>query len=343
MKVKKNSKPTQKEWRVLYEAAEAFKRAACWEWMYEDDLFGLVNPETGEVAYCCIMGNAGEHFAVAGYLGGEGLSWIFDMLSEEPETDDLDPLFMQKCLMCSFEDREALATEDRNVIKDLGLKFRGRNQWPLFQSYEPGKVPWFLNAEQCRFLTHILDQALEVALRCQDGKEILEHENPDMLLTRVWQKSDEGGGEWVDQYQAAVPHDPKYVSFNFQDQVRVQKLKGTKVQKQWILEADTFYFPSPVQDDGRPYFPKLCVFLDHRQGLALTYEMLTDLQEDGYKVIEQLAGLIENNHFKPAKILVAREETYFALYEVCQQLGIKLETVESLPNVVQFREGMMEM
>lgn len=44
----------------------------------------------------------------------------------------------------------------------------------------------------------------------------------------------------------------------------------------------------------------------------------------------------------PAKILVAHEETYFALYEVSQQLGIKLETVESLPGVVQFREEMME-
>lgn len=67
------SEPSQQEWQRLYEAAVAFKKAAPWEWMEEDELFGVRNPETGEIGWVSIMGQAGEHYALALYLGVEGL------------------------------------------------------------------------------------------------------------------------------------------------------------------------------------------------------------------------------------------------------------------------------
>ncbi len=45
------AKPTREEWSSLYQVAVDFKRSACWEWMYDDDIFGVVDPETGETAY----------------------------------------------------------------------------------------------------------------------------------------------------------------------------------------------------------------------------------------------------------------------------------------------------
>ncbi len=65
--------------------------------------------------------------------------------------------------MCSFEDRDLLSNEDRKQIKDLGLAFRGKNAWPVFRQYEPGYNPWFINDEECIFLTHALRQTLFVA------------------------------------------------------------------------------------------------------------------------------------------------------------------------------------
>ncbi len=69
----KTPTPTLEEYRQLYEAALAFKEEAPWEWMTEDQVFGVRDPETGEIGYASIMGMLGEHLALALYLGSAAL------------------------------------------------------------------------------------------------------------------------------------------------------------------------------------------------------------------------------------------------------------------------------
>ena len=40
---------SQQEWAALFDAAIAFKNLKRWEWMYDRDVFGIQNPETGEI------------------------------------------------------------------------------------------------------------------------------------------------------------------------------------------------------------------------------------------------------------------------------------------------------
>ena len=61
----KNVSPQQ--WRELYNAAIELKKLKPWEWMWDSEIFGVQNPETGEVGYCCVMGRGGEHYAMAVY------------------------------------------------------------------------------------------------------------------------------------------------------------------------------------------------------------------------------------------------------------------------------------
>lgn len=46
--------PTLEEFRRLYETAIAFKQDAPWEWMTEDKVFGIRDPETGQIGYASI-------------------------------------------------------------------------------------------------------------------------------------------------------------------------------------------------------------------------------------------------------------------------------------------------
>jgi len=232
--------------------------------------------------------------------------------------------------MASFEDREMLSGEDRKVIKELGLKFRGRNQWPLFRNHFPGFFPWFITARESRFLTNILIQAMHVALICRDeGKEFLYHDEPLTFLTRIPEEKN-GRLEWYDEYIAATPYTSQYASYHLEDEIKLKRLQllGRKKGSAW--EIDTFYSPGPIKDNDRPYYPKICLVIEQTRGLILCFDMVKDIKNDGFKFIDLITNLIERSGHFPSRIFVQRDETYYLLKDICSQLGINIEMVNRL-------------
>ncbi len=117
--------PSLQEWNKLYTAAIELKEIGPWDWMSDSDLVGVKNPQNGEIGYCSVLGALGEFLGLAVYLGLEGLEVCErirsgDIAPQDPEVD-----FVQKCLLASFQDRKSLEKKDLDVIRQLGLKFRG--------------------------------------------------------------------------------------------------------------------------------------------------------------------------------------------------------------------------
>ncbi len=137
-------------WRRLYESAVRIKELSPWEWMTETDVFGVRSSETGELGFVSVMGMLGEHYAVSLYLGSEGIHGFLDLQEMGPFADPGDLIQIPQ-IQASFENREELDKRDRQVIKELGLKFRGRKAWPMFRSYHPSLFPWFLVLERSVF------------------------------------------------------------------------------------------------------------------------------------------------------------------------------------------------
>ena len=164
--MRNKTNPSIEQMKDLYEAAAAFKQAQPWTELYDADLIAVDNPETGERGYCSVMGHGGMHYALGVYLGTKGLFGFNRLLEKSGDMTGLAFLEFQDNIMCSFEDRDQLNQADRDQIKALGLKFRGRNAWPMFRRYEPGFYPWSINVDECMFLTHALRQVLIVVLIC---------------------------------------------------------------------------------------------------------------------------------------------------------------------------------
>lgn len=334
---KGSQKPALEEWRALYSAAIEFNKIKCWNWMFEDDIFGIQNPETGEIAFCSILGFLGEAFALNAYRGLEGLMSYenFREISGQSGTADkqdiADAFFKQKSLSATFENRDALDDKDLAVIKELGLKIRGKNQWPQFRSYEPGLYPWYLTSADCRFLTLILQQALEIVLSCSEDKAVLSGRKANTILVRARQGSGKKE-KWVNTYRQVEFYGYDYKSFKINDELYLRKILNLAEKKDAEWEADTFFTEGPVQDkkNERPYFPTMFLLVDCRSGLVIRFDLITKIENESYRIIDKLIDAIKSYKTLPQTIYVAKRETYLYLHEVCEQLGVDLIHVEKL-------------
>ena len=333
--------PSLQEWRSLYRAALEFRDIESWNWMLDSDVFGVQNPETSEIGYCCVMGKAGQMFGMAVYLGTEGLYTYLMMQSGEMPTYIIDALMLQKCLMVSYEDREVLQKRDLEVIKRLGLKLRGRNSWPLFRSYLPGYHPWYLTKDETRYLTLALEQAREVALRFRENPDMLISPKKGYYFVRVAEKK-RGGLEWKDQWLKPQPLKEEKAPPEPVDEIRLHKLKKIS-SPEGVWEMDFFYHPVGVQEKGgRPYYPYVILCSDHYSGfiinvhLAKPWEYRSVFPEQFIRVMETLKAL-------PGEVLVAKEELFDLLEPITSRLGINLRLVERLAAVESARASMYQL
>ncbi len=336
--------PSLEEARQLYQVALRVKELAPWEWMEESDIFGVQNPETGELGFVSLMGMAEEHFAVAVYQGAEGLYGFWDLRSGD-ELETPQRLLEIPQLQASFEDREMLDKQDREVIKKLGLKLRGAKAWPLFRSYRPGFAPWFVTAAEARFLTCALAQTLEVAPRVQGDPDLLyeeKDETDESYLVRVPHQQGDSLA-WEDRWMRVPPPEPVRIPVVL-DLATVSQLKQLP-QRDLKLEIDLLSMPTAVGEKGeRPILPYLLLVADSQSGMILGFELL--------KVEDSLAGMQAQIPMKLAhwlaqaqivpKEIKARSKLMTELLSpLTKALNIKLRQSDSLPSIDAVMDSML--
>ncbi len=327
--------PTEQEWRALYAAAGRLKALGPWDWMLNSDLFGVRDPETQQIGYCCVMGNLGEHFALAIYLGDEGLRGYTRIQSGEFEENPIQAMFMQHCLQVSFEDRDLLTKSDRDQIKSLGLKYRGRNAWPFFRNYTPGYFPWPLSAAEARFLTVTLDQACEVTARFGEHPESLDPPDDGLLLVR-----ERVGDTWHEIWHRPDLTPPPPAPAPKLDELRLQRLRQAKLRRTGAWESGRFMMPQPVQEepDARPYYPVSTLFVDAASGMVLAPGMGSpENWREAYQ--EQILSMIEQSQAVPREIASTDVELRDLLAPICTALGIKLKAARRTPMFDDARDG----
>lgn len=328
--------PSFQEWKNLYRTAIEFWQIQPWQWIDDTDLFGVKNPEDGEIGYCCVVGALGEFLGLVVYLGTEGLeSYLKIQRSESPEEDLLNT---GKCLTASLEDRKALQKPDLEVIKRLGLRFRGEKSWPLFRSYEPGYYPWYLNQRQVRFLTHALTQAADVSLRIKQNRDLLSGSEKGRYLIRIAEQSG-SGLHWRDEWLApASPEGAKH-EVPVPDELRLQRIKKKELRQIGIWEIDFSFIPIPIQEGHRPFFPLCLLIVDHDSGYVLRSHLES---KDRYRpeFQNQMLSAIEKINLLPQEIWVKRDEGFQLFEPLVSRLGLKMKRVKRLKELEHARRSM---
>lgn len=333
--------PSIDEWNNLYHAAIEFRKLECWNWMWDSDIFGVQNPVSGEIGYCCVMGRLGKHFALGVYLGTEGLEGYLKIQFGEVGQSAVDFLHLQKCLMASFEDRKFLQQQDHQIIKMLGLKFRGLSSWPLFRSHRPGYHPWYLTSDEAKYLTLALQQAVDVSLRFKNNPDMLTPPTGNYCLVRVPQISG-AGLRWKDEWLEPTPLEKAKIVAVPIDENRLEGIRRLSSQHRGVWEIDFFYFPRGIREkEERPYYPCVILLVEHYSGFILS-SSLTKPTEYKSEIPEQFLKLAESIKYIPNEILVKKEEAFKLLEPITSRIGIKLRKVERLTALEEAQASMRE-
>ena len=338
--------PTNDQWHRLYEAAARIKELSPWEWMTETDVFGVQDPETGEIGFVSVLGLLGEHFGVSLYPNSRALYDFWALEEAGPEINP-DALLEIPQLQASFEDRDQLDDRDRKVIKELGLKFRGRKVWPMFRSYRPGFLPWFLEAEEARSLAVALDQLLEVAPRFKVDRALLVPEDEGSYLVRV-ANQEAGTRVWEDTVMEVPPPEPVSIQVEM-DPGALESLERLESlpQSGHKLEMDLFMFPAPIQGEkeARPVFPYMLLTVDAGTAMVVGTDLLEPLPSleamwgsVPLAVTQQLTGL----ELRPEQLTVDSELLFALLQPLAEASRFELELAPFLPALHEAREALLE-
>lgn len=341
----KQELPGIEENKKLYEIALQYKELSPWNWMWDSDVFGVQNPENGEIGYCCVLGRAGMEYGLLVYLGTEGLKAYLKTQSRKFHPDDmdsLDSLHIQKCLNLFFEDRTHLTKRDLKIINTLGLEFRGPRSYPFFRSFEPGYFPWYLNREEVKYLTIVLQQVIGVCSRFKENPEMLKSPSPGKFFVRTVKKEGDDllwRDEWI---EPSIKETVEIVESQI-DKEFIEEIKKKVSLRHQIWETDIFYSPFPIaKKNERPYFPHMFLWVDNKSGQILHHYIVEPTKQYSSEFIKQFLNLIQNIKVMPEKILVKKAQPLILLKPFASALGIKLEIVEELNMVKEARLYMRE-
>lgn len=322
------------EWRELYEVAIKIKELKPWEHLWDLDLFTLLLPDS-EPIVSSIMGKGGEFFGIGSYVGPEAISKFYDMLNKKNIPHKQMYRYQDdNVLMCYFGDREELTTKERKLIKDLGLKFWGRNNWIYFHSFKKGYAPYILDQDEVLQETEILKN-LYMSLKSyiEMGLEV-DFEGGNTLL-RMYDFEEE---KWLNLKSPIMFPEPQYMTPVIEDELLIANLRKEKPNRN-IWEIDISYLGSFIRDKEyeRPVNIRMCVLLERKSGVVINQDMVYPLDDDNQIILNVLIPSMMK-FGRPSKILVRDEYFYYILKDLCERMKIKLEIKEKLRAIDSFLE-----
>lgn len=322
------------QWRELYEITIELAAMEPWNYLWDTDLVAVKKSQEEEPVFLSVMGKGGECYGVGAYVGLNGLR-DFDMIARSSELGVAPQYAMleQTSLVCYLGDREEVPPEQKKVIKELGLKFRGKGKWIYFVSYKRRYAPYIPDQEETRILTESFRALKKAAAALKEDKIKVEPEKGLFL----WQELQPDTGQWkLDT--APLPDVRKEFSFlEVKDQLLKKRLKNkAKVNAEIIL--DLVYLNTMIKDKkyDRPANPLVFLAIDAHNGSIISMNLLEPQDKEEEVVLSFVVNFIQE--YGRMSVIIARNPVVFgALEDICSYCQIQMAEDE-----LEFMDELLE-
>lgn len=321
---------TLEQWGGLYEVAIKLKDMKPWEALWDMDLITIIGKNEGEPCYCSVMGRVGECYGIGAYIGIKNISDFF-IMADSKDIPATQLIRYQNASLCNFGDRNELTKKELNIIKDLGLKFRGKNNWIYFRVFEKGYEPYMPDENEVIELTNIL-RHLYMAIKALHNEVKVDFEAGNTLVRRF----DDERNLWINYEAPLLVPEIQCSVININDEVFAKKIRNQKSSNS-IVELDIAYSNGTIRDKefNKPVMHGMCILADGSNGIILDYSMITPNDDEAENILGILINYI-NQKGKPKKILVRDLLTLTLLSDVAEKFDINIEVKGVLRTIDEF-------
>ncbi|MDP5172762.1 MAG: hypothetical protein NWR72_21165 [Bacteroidia bacterium] len=328
-------------WDQFYRLANELAALAPWDWMLDVDLFGVVDPDTGEVNYCGILGAGGRPKGLAMLRGSKGLFSFERMLDQEPEYFQLLESYQLDGVILTFQNLSSLSSLELNLLTSTGFYPEGMLEAPILKDHTPGFVPWKIDdpALLQRFLV-TLDQGLQLAKNFRQDPDLLDYTgaHEKRILVRIPERDASETLIWKNDWMP----EPSYLSEIEAPEINRIFLRSNcsdlpRLPEEWT--TDLFYFPQPIHtDEERPHLPQMAILAIKEKGAIIGRAKFQ--QGEVAQGIEQLfLDTAKRAGGLPKKLIATRPESFAIWQPLANSLSIdiQLRTDELLMEEIKIR------
>ncbi|MDB6108936.1 MAG: hypothetical protein JWR69_686 [Pedosphaera sp.] len=320
----------------LLAATTEFAASKPWEYMFDSDVVGLIDPATGEMRLAAVLGHAGEVFGVAFYRRPSGLRWLLKILNDPDAGVDPEDFSVLDASKVELVRKSELRKEELSLLNALNFKAAGRGPvWPQFQSVQPGWLPWFIDQTEAQQLLSDLPRLTAFTSLFREHPDLFENRPrgeipflPNPMPNRPLRVEDL---EW--RPLIAIPE--TFDGFQATNQ-QLAQLRALKRDKRAVYEyGHRLLLGSSVIEQGRPCRSRVGLLVDHHDGLVLGFDLslapLPFAESAGMGLIEALMA----GGSLPGTLLVDDHRLEPILGPLCAALDLRLKLSDELANLAE--------
>lgn len=309
---------TLEQWERLFLLGKRFKDMKAWKKFSYFNLFA-VEIEGIDTAYFTIMGSDENKFGFSMYLGENGLNSIKGIMFGEMSDVNNSLVWMEsECISMLLNDREDVSIEQYNVIRELGLKFRGKKNWICFEKKDSGFLADDLKKEDADKLEIYFEKFLDAleyfGKNCDRDFGI---EKTEIYLYGCYD------GVWSGDFKEVDFSEYVIKKVFFEDEVGIRRIRKKKINNQ-TWEVDCFLLEGCLDEEtNKICVPKCIIIVEQVSKRILRQDVYKydDSPEEGAKLF--LDAVMELG--RPNKVIFCDANMEAILEDTCNKCGIKNE------------------
>lgn len=312
-----------------------------WEILDDTCLFA-VQLSCGQKGYCCVMGNGGEHYSVALYIGQRGFTDFMRTLDmgNESGIETLELGMQLDYIACDFSNADMLDPMQKKRTKEYasatGRKIRRPYGWPDFVRHAAGKPIQYLTDESdATAITEALEAVLALLRKLEDTDAVSLGFDPD----REYPTGE--GGKTIPlltpnadgTYHFGTTVLPPVLQNCYEPTVfrnDIMRHAISKLPQKGTLECKYFHLPSALPGvEGQAQLLPVLLCVNELEFVHPVFPKDEDTMGAEY-LPHYLGEWLLDRKQRPREIQVCEKRTEALLQDFCKRCGIKLTLCPSL-------------